>query len=302
MSGRPGIAGEDTRENDLIKETTAKDFRKDVIAESARMPVLVDFWAPWCGPCKQLTPTLEQTVRAAAGKVKLVKMNIEDHPQVAAQLGIKSIPAVIAFQGGQPVDGFMGALPESQVKAFVERLAGPLGGADADLLEEAALALEQGDEEAAEEIYRHLIAESSGNLKAIAGLVSLYAAQGQLDKARKALELVDAKAQADAALAAAVASLELAEQAAAVGDVSELKRRVESDPNDHQAHFELALALNGAGKKSEAATLLLESFKREPHWNDDAARKQLLQFFESWGPADPDTIAARRRLSALLFS
>ena len=302
MSGLDGIAGDAGSDLDLIKETTTAAFRKDVIAESAHLPVLVDFWAPWCGPCKQLTPLLEKAVKAARGKVKLVKMNIDENPQIAGQLGVQSIPAVIVFQKGQPVDGFMGALPESQIKGFIERLVGPSGDPAADLLEEASAALLEGDDVAAAEIYEELLAADPVNPKALGALAALHVSRGDLEKARDTLALAPKDARSNPAIAAAIAALDLADQAASVGDVADLRRRAEADPSDHQTRFDLAIALNAKGLKAEAADALLESLRREPRWNEDAARKQLLQFFEAWGPMDPETIAARRRLSALLFS
>ena len=300
MAGEPHIGGETA--NDLIKDTTTAGFRQDVIAESARQPVLVDFWAPWCGPCKQLTPLLEKVVREAGGKVKLVKLNIDEHPQIAGQLGVQSIPAVFAFQRGQPVDGFTGALPESQLKGFVERLVGPLGDAATEALEEAEAALAQGDKPLAAELYARVLTEDESNLKALAGLVKLHVEANDLDSARGVLAMVPQGRENDAGIAAARTALDLAEQAGSIGDVAKLVARVSAEPGDHQARFDLALALNGEGKREEAADQLLESFRRERAWNDGAARKQLLQLFEAWGVMDPATISSRRRLSALLYS
>lgn len=300
MLGQDGAASGGA-DDDLVRETTTSDFRKDVIAESARLPILVDFWAPWCGPCKQLTPVIEKAVRAAAGKVKLVKMNIDEHPQIAGQLGIQSIPAVIAFQRGQPVDGFMGAVPESQVKSFIERLVGPLGDPDEADLNEADLARTAGDDEGAAQIYAELIERDPRNFKAAAGLIAVLVKTGDLVRARATLASIT-EPHSDPAVAAAKASLELAEQASSLGDLSDLKRRVAANPQDHAARFDLAIALNAGGARTEAADLLLDVIKRDRHWNEDGARKQLVQFFEAWGPTDPDTIAGRRKLSALLFS
>ena len=286
----------------LIKDTTTATFRADVIAESARQPVLVDFWAPWCGPCKQLTPVLEAAVRAAAGKVKLVKMNIDEHPQIAGQLGVQSIPAIIAFTRGQPVDGFNGALPESQVKGFIERLVGPLETAADEAVRQAAELLEAGDAAAAAELYQAALDEEPDNIKAIAGLVQACVALGDTEAAQAIVDAAPPAAARDAGFTAARAALDVAVQAASVGDLGALERAVAANPLDHQARFDLALGLNGTGKRQEAADTLLEIIRRERSWNEEAARKQLVQFFEAWGFMDPASIAGRRKLSALLFA
>jgi putative thioredoxin len=286
---------------DATVATTTATFATDVLAESGRRPVLVDFWAPWCDPCKQLTPILEKAAQAAQGKVKLVTMNIDEHPQIAGQLGIRSIPAVIAFQRGQPVDGFMGALPESQVRGFIERLAGPLPEEE-DLHAMADAALAAGEPLAALEIFRELHEKDSGDLAALAGLIKTSVAIGELEDAQKLLAQAPATAAQDPAIAAARAAVENATQAADLGDIGELERRVAAEPNDPQARFELAIALNAQSRRDEAADALLTIIKRDRDWNDAAARKQLLQFFEAWGNMDAATVAARRKLSTLLFS
>ncbi len=286
----------------VVKDTTTATFSADVIVESTRQPVLVDFWAPWCGPCKQLTPVLERVVKASSGKVKLVKMNIDEHPQIAGRLGIQSIPAVVAFKKGQIADGFVGALPESQVKGFIERLVGPLADPADELLAEAEAAIANDDPAQAMELYAAVLAEDETNLKAIAGLARLYVDAGELERARGVLTMVPADKDKDPAIVAVKAAIELAEQAAAVGDLAGLERAIAQDPLDHQARFDLAIALNGRGARTEAADQLLEIVKRDRKWNEDGARKQLVQFFEAWGPMDTATIAGRRRLSALLFS
>jgi putative thioredoxin len=286
-----------------IKDTTTQTFVKDVIEESKRQPVLVDFWAPWCGPCKQLTPVLEKVVKAAKGKVKLVKMNIDEHPSIAGQLGIQSIPAVIAFANGQPADGFMGALPESQVVAFLERLTrDKIGGEVKDLLAAADAALAKGDATGAAEVYAQVLAEDSTNAAALAGLVRCYVQTGALDQARQTLAMVPNDKQNDAAVAAARAALELADQAKTVGPVADLERKVAANPLDHQARFDLALALNSKGRRHDALEQLIAIVKRDRKWNDDGARKQLVQFFDAWGPTDEATIEGRKRLSSILFA
>jgi putative thioredoxin len=287
----------------VVKDTTTQTFVKDVIEESKRQPVLVDFWAPWCGPCKQLTPVLEKAVKAAKGKVKLVKMNIDEHPAIPGQMGIQSIPAVIAFVNGQPADGFMGALPESQVVAFLERLTKDrIGGEAQDLQKAADAALAEGDAAAAAELYSQILAEDGANIAALAGLVRCYVATGALDQARQTLAMVPEAKTGDAAVAAARAALELAEQAKTLGPVAELEQKVAADPRDHQARFDLALALNGKGQRRDALEHLIAIVKSDRKWNDDGARKQLVQFFDAWGPTDEATIEGRKRLSSILFA
>ena len=287
----------------VVKDTTTQTFVKDVIEESKRQPVLVDFWAPWCGPCKQLTPVLEKAVKSAKGKVKLVKMNIDDHPAIPGQMGIQSIPAVIAFVNGQPADGFMGALPESQVVAFLERLTkGSVGGETKDLLKAADAALAEGDAAGAAEVYSHVLAEDAANVQALAGLARAYVATDALDQARQTLAMVPEAKAGDAAVAAARAALELAEGAKNLGSLTELEQKVTANPLDHQARFDLALALNGKGRRVEALDHLIAIVKRDRKWNDDGARKQLVQFFDAWGPTDEATIEGRKRLSSILFA
>src|SRR5215218_233846 len=294
------LAENPTAPDTLIKDTTTAGFRQDVIAESMKQPVLVDFWAPWCGPCKQLTPVIEKAVAAAGGKVKLVKMNIDEHPQIPGQLGIQSIPAVIAFQRGQPVDGFMGALPESQVKGFIERLVGPVGPSAADdLLAEAGALAAEGDVAGAAELYAAVLAQDPENVAALAALAKLHVQIGDLAAARRFLDMAPPAKANDPALAGARAALELAEQAASLGDLADVQRQVERDPSDHQARFDLALGLNARGKRKEAVDQLLEIVRRDRSWNEDGARKQLVQFFEAWGPTDENTIAGRRKLSSI---
>ena len=287
----------------VVSETTTKGFVKDVIEESKRQPVLVDFWAPWCGPCKQLTPILEKAVKAAKGKVKLAKMNIDEHPAIPGQMGIQSIPAVIAFANGQPVDGFMGALPESQVIAFLERVTkGKIGAEEKDFLKEADEALVEGNPAAAAEIYAQLLSQDSANVHALAGLARCYVETGALEQAKQTLAMVPEAKRNEAPVAAARAALEVAEQAKSLGPYAELEEKVLANPLDHQAHFDLAVALNAKGKRAEAVNQLIEIVKRDRKWNEDGARKQLVQFFEAWGPTDPATVEGRKRLSSILFS
>src|SRR3981189_2421110 len=236
---------------DLIKETTTQTFVKDVIEESKRQPVLVDFWAPWCGPCRQLTPIIEKAVRAAKGKVKLVKMNIDEHPAIPGQMGIQSIPAVIAFVNGQPADGFMGAVPESQVTAFINKLTAGMPGSGepniAEILAEADAVLAEGDP---------------------ASAASGYAAPGAIEQAKQTLAMVPESKRNDAAVKAVQASIDLAEQAKSLGPVTELEQKGAANPLDHQARFDLATALSASGKRAEATQQLLEIVKRDRKWNE----------------------------------
>ena len=291
---------------DLIKETTTQTFVKDVIEESKRQPVLIDFWAPWCGPCRQLTPIIEKAVRAAKGKVKLVKMNIDEHPQIPGQMGIQSIPAVIAFVGGQPADGFMGAVPESQVNAFIEKLTkgvtAPGEPNIAEILAEAEAVLAEGDPAAAAQIYAEVLSIESTNIAALAGLAKCYLTTRAVEQAKQTLGMVPESKRNDATVKAVQAAIDLAEQAQSVGPIAELEQKVAANPLDHQARFDLATALNAQGNRTEATNHLLEIVKRDRKWNEDGARKQLVQFFEAWGGADEATVDGRRRLSTILFS
>ena len=292
-----------TTADTAIKDTTTQAFVKDVIEESRRQPVLVDFWAPWCGPCKQLTPVLEKVVRAAKGKLKLVKMNIDEHPSIPGQMGIQSIPAVIAFVNGQPADGFLGALPESQVTAFSERLTkGRVSAEDKDLLQAAESALAEGNAAGAAELFARILADDPTNVPALAGLVRCYVATGALDQAKQTLAMIPEGKRSETAVAAARAALELAEQASALGPIAELEQKVAANPLDHQARFDLALAHNAKGRRKEALDHLIEIARRDRKWNDDGARKQLVQLFDAWGPTDEATVDGRKRLSSILFA
>ena len=296
-AGAPGAGGE------IVKEGDTNSFMADVIDASMQVPVVVDFWAPWCGPCKQLGPLIEKLVRQAGGMVRLVKIDVDKNQQLAAQLRITSIPAVFAFKDGRPVDAFTGALPESQLRAFIERLLGdaqpPLEAAVA----EAQARLDAGQAAEAGDLYSQILAQEPGYPPALAGLIRAAMAGGDQEAARGLVEDLDPAIKKDAAVAAAITALELAEQAGLhAGDAAALAARVASNPKDHQARFDLALALLGGGDNEGAIEGLLELFRRDRAWNEEAARKQLLKVFEALGPAHPLVLSGRRKLSSILFS
>ncbi|ATN36462.1 thioredoxin [Rhizobium sp. ACO-34A] len=289
-----------------IKDTTTSGFTKDVIEESRNQPVLVDFWAPWCGPCKQLTPVIEKVVNEAGGRVKLVKMNIDDHPAIPGQLGIQSIPAVIAFVNGRPVDGFMGALPESQVRQFIDKVSGPAGADEAAeieaALEEAATLLAAGNIQEAAQLFGAVMQADPENTKAIAGMAECMLAAGQQDRARQLVEGLPEEVKKAAEIQALLKKFEQIDEARKLGDPVALEHALALDPDDHEARMKLAKIRNVEGRREEAAEHLLLIMKRDREFDDDGARRQLLQFFEVWGPKDPATIMARRKLSSILFS
>ena len=288
---------------DIIKDATTATFAKDVLEPSRSTPVIVDFWAPWCEPCKQLTPILEKVVRSHAGKVKLVKVNVDQNQALAGQLRVQSLPTVYAFRDGRPLDGFMGVQPESAVKAFVDRLLGDEGAEDlAAALAAGEKALEAKDLQGAAEIYAAILQEDPQNAAALAGLAQCYIKSGDTARAEQTIALVPPDKRDAAPVASVRAALELARTAATAGDVGKLEAKVQAAPGDHQARLDLAIALAATGKKSEALDQLLDIFRRDRKWNEEAARKQLVQFFDAWGPKDPATLEGRRRLSSLMFS
>jgi putative thioredoxin len=291
---------------DLIKDGTDDGFEQDVLLASRDTPVIVDFWAPWCGPCKQLGPIIEKVVREAKGAVKLVKINTDQHPYFAQQLRVQSIPAVYAFKGGRPVDAFVGALPESQIRQFVQRLgAGAAAGPSPvdEALEQAKAALEGGDADTASALYGQILAHEKGNVAAIIGLAKCHVAGGDTKRAKQLIDSLPAEEKKKAEAQQVLTQIELAETAAASqGQVAQLLEKVAHDPKDHQSRLDLAVALFGGGQQEAAIDQLLELFKRDRKWNDDAARKQLVKFFEALGPTHALTVSGRRRLSSLMFA
>ena len=292
----------------IIKDSSLSTFAADVLDASMNVPVIVDFWAPWCGPCKQLTPILERAVTEAKGKVRLVRVNTDENPEIAQQLRIQSIPTVYAFRSGQPVDGFMGAIPESQVKAFIQGLiAGGAGdereGPDIEgALKLGVQALAAHDLPTAASIFGEVLQEEPGHPKAVAGLARCYLESGDVERAKKTLGLVKPDGRSDEAIRAVEAEVALKERAMNAGDIGPLKARVAANPADLEARFQLAAVLDAKGAREDAINELLEIIKRDRKWNEEAAKKQLLTLFEAMGPMDARTIHARRRLSSLLFS
>ncbi len=291
----------------VIKDVSTETFMADVIEASKSGPVVVDFWAPWCGPCKQLGPVIEKVVSEAGGRVTLAKMDIEKHPEVAGQMGIQSIPAVVAFVDGRPAEAFMGAKPESEVRAFIDKLAAaapvPAGQFDTKaMLDAAHTMLANGDHGGAAEAYGTVAQHEPGNLDALAGLGQCYVAVGETDMARQLLEQVPEEFRTQGSVATLAKQIDLADQAAALGNTDDLLAAVEADPSNHQARLDYAVALNAHGQRNEAVDQLIAIVKADREWNDDGGRKQLVDFFETWGPMDKATIYGRRSLSSVLFS
>lgn len=299
----PAATTPDAGAAEAIRDTTTAQFQADVIQASRQRTVLVDFWAPWCGPCKQLTPVLEKVVRESGGAVSLVKMNIDEHPSIPGQLGIQSIPAVIAFRDGKPVDGFMGAIPESQIREFIERVG---GGSEQDQIAEALEAADEaqssGDSAGAEQIYAAVLQHVPDNAHALAALAEIAFARGDAAQAGELIDRVAAKDRDQPQVAAVRARMALAQQVASLGDPVELERRLQENPDDHGARFDLALVQNARGERGAAADSLLAIIRADRGWRDDAARAKLIELFDAWGPTDEATVSSRRKLSSLLFS
>ena len=297
-----GSAGS-VNDAELIKDTTTAGFVKDVIEASRSVPVIVDFWAAWCGPCKQLTPLLEKIVKSYGGKVRLVKLNVDEHPAIAGQLRIQSLPTVYAFRDGRPLDGFVGAQPESTIRTFIDRIVGEEQQADlATVLASAEQALEEGDVQSAAEIFAAVLQEDKQNPAALAGLARCYLQTGDVARAEQTIALVPPDQKNVAAVERVKAALELARKANQTDNRDALLSRLAANPADHQARFDLAVASAARGEKETAVEHLLDLVRRDRNWNEQAARKQLVQLFDAWGPKDPATVDGRRRLSSLLFS
>lgn len=298
-----GFGDKPQTQGDLIKDSSEATFMADVVEASQDVPVIVDFWAPWCGPCKTLGPALETAVKAAGGKVKMVKVNVDENQRIAAQLRIQSIPTVYAFWQGQPVDGFQGALPASELKTFIDRVSALAGdGGLADAIEAAEQMLAEGAATDAAETFAAILGEEPNNGAAYAGLIRSHLALGQIDQAQGLADAASPEIAKTKEFDAARAQIELARQAANAGPETELRVAVEANPNDHQARFDLAQALHASGKVDEAVDELLELFRRDREWNDGAARTQLLTIFDALKPQDPIVLKGRRRLSSMIFA
>lgn len=300
-----GTSPANTAATDLIKDVSEATFMEDVVEASKSVPVIVDFWAPWCGPCKQLGPALEAAVTKKGGKVRMAKVNVDENQQIAAQMRIQSIPAVFAFVDGQPVDGFMGALQGSEIDAFLDKAIVAGGGDDGGLEEALAAAdemLAEGAASDAAQTYAAILGEDPENSGAIAGMARAYLALDEVEKATSILDAAPAAVADDATIAAVRAEIELKLASAQTGETAELQGKLSNNPDDHQARFDLALSLAGDGDTETAIAELLEIFRRDREWNEGAAKDQLIKFFDMLGPKDPVAQKGRRQLTSMIFA
>ena len=299
----PETATGQNQDSDLIKDSSVETFVQDVIEPSMEVPVVVDFWAPWCGPCKNLTPVIEKVTREAAGRVKLVKVNIDENQELAMQLRIQSVPTVYAFKGGRPVDGFQGGQPESEVRAFYERLVGgPIESPIEALLEQAASALSENNFEAAHSFYVSVLEREQENETAIGGMIRCMVGMGETEEARHFVDNMSELDRLKTPISSAISALELAETGYSSEDLDTARAKVAADPTDLQALFDLGMACFATNKREEAVDSMIRIIRTNREWNEDAGRTQLLKFFEAWGPMDPASVAGRRALSTVLFS
>ncbi|HCK19518.1 MULTISPECIES: thioredoxin [Thalassospira] len=299
----PDGATSQNQDSDLIKDSSVETFVQDVIEPSMEVPVVVDFWAPWCGPCKNLTPIIEKVTREAGGRVKLVKVNIDENQELAMQLRIQSVPTVYAFKGGRPVDGFQGGQPESEVRAFYEKLAGgPIESPIEGLLEQASAELAEENFEAAHGIYVSILEREQENEDAIGGMIRCMVGMDEVEEARHFVDNMSDTDRLKAPIAAAISALELAETGVSGEDLDAARAKAEANPNDPQAQFDYGMACFAKNKREEAVNAMITIIRNNREWNEDAGRTQLLKFFEAWGPMDPASVAGRRALSTVLFS
>lgn len=304
QSANISFGSSQTPKTDLVKDISTAEFMTEVIEASQQRPVLVDFWAPWCGPCTQLAPALEKAVAATNGKIALVKMDIDQHPEIPGQLGVQSIPAVFAFVDGKPIDAFMGVKSEGEIREFIAGIApsDDMGSQIEVLIEKAYELSEQGAVAQASEIYGQILMADPQNVKAIAGIGKIYLKEGNIEGVKGIISKLDDEQSKDPDITSLISALELAEQAEQLGDTSDLEEKLSANPEDHATRLDFAIALNARNNREKAADELLTIIKKAPGWNEDAAKNQLLQFFEAWGMSDETTVSARRKLSSILFS